>query len=154
MKIGELAGATGIGTRAIRYYESIGLLPEPSRRPSGYRDYSEKDVAWLECVAKAKALSLSLEEISDILQASSVNAVNCDHVLALLVRKRDAINARIVDAVVLRGALDRTIEASGNSRPESADSGSAYHCPVIGRGLHERALKLEPVGKNRNERED
>ena len=153
MKIGELAGTTGIGTKTIRYYESIGLLPEPSRRPSGYRDYSGKDVSRLEFVAKAKALGLSLEEISDILQASSANAVNCDHVLALLARKRDAIEAWIEDAVALRDALDRTIEASQSSRTELGESESAYHCPVIERGLHERALELEPAGANGPERE-
>ena len=153
MKIGELAGTTGIGTKTIRYYESIGLLPEPSRRPSGYRDYSGKDVSRLEFVAKAKALGLSLEEISDILQASSANAVNCDHVLSLLARKRDAIDAWIGDAVALRDPLDRTIEASQSSRTELGESEPAYHCPVIERGLHERALELEPAAASGIERE-
>ena len=145
MKIGELAGTTGVGTKTIRYYESIGLLPEPSRLPSGYREYASEDVSRLEFVAQAKALGLTLEEISDILQASSADAVNCDHVVALLVRKRDAIDAWIEDAIALRDALDRTIEASEASRAQLGESESAYHCPVIERGLHERALELEPA---------
>ena len=146
MKIGELAGTTGVGTKAIRYYESIGLLPEPSRLPSGYREYAREDVSRLEFVAQAKALGFSLEEISDILQASSADAVNCDHVVALLARKRDAIDSWIDDAVALRDALDRTIAASKVSRAQLGESESAYHCPVIERGLHERALQLGSTG--------
>ena len=41
MRIGELAATAGVTTKTIRYYESIGLLPEPARTPSGYRDYDE-----------------------------------------------------------------------------------------------------------------
>ncbi len=40
MKIGEVAKAAGIGIDAVRFYERQGLLPEPARRPSGYRMYS------------------------------------------------------------------------------------------------------------------
>ena len=140
MKLGALAGATGIGAKTIRYYESIGLLPDPPRRPSGYRDYSSGDVARLEFVAQGKALGLSLEEIGDILRASSDDAVNCDHVLALLPRKRDEIDGWFDDAVRMRDALSRTIDAS---IAQLGRSQTAYHCPVIERGLHERALGLD-----------
>ena len=40
MKIGEVAKAAGVGIDAVRFYEREGLLPEPARQPSGYRDYS------------------------------------------------------------------------------------------------------------------
>ena len=44
LKIGELAKLSGATTKTIRYYELLGLLPEPDRTDSGYRLYGEKDV--------------------------------------------------------------------------------------------------------------
>jgi len=41
MRMGELAGQVGVNPKTIRYYESIGVLPEPGRKSSGYRDYDE-----------------------------------------------------------------------------------------------------------------
>lgn len=149
MRIGELAEATGVAPKTIRYYESIGLLPDPDRRPSGYRDYDRGDIRRLEFVAKAKALGFSLQEIGDILRASSERAVNCDHVVALLEAKRDELDARIRDAQNLRDAIDHTIAAARTDLDRSHD---AFHCPIIDRGLHERALHLagahhDPAGK-------
>ncbi len=140
MKIGELADAVGVPPKTIRYYEEIGLLPEPARQPSGYRHYAAADVARLEFVAKAKALGLSLEEVGDILRASSSDAVNCDHVVGLLRTKRNEIDEWIRDAVALRDALDHTIRASESRLGKST---GAYQCPVIEHGLHERALHAE-----------
>ncbi len=37
MRIGEIAALVGLTTRAIRHYHHVGLLPEPARRPNGYR---------------------------------------------------------------------------------------------------------------------
>jgi len=66
MRIGQLADETGVTTKTIRYYEEIGLLPAPARQPSGYRRYAGADVDRLDFVAKAKALGLSLEEITNV----------------------------------------------------------------------------------------
>ena len=41
MRIGVLGKQTGLSTKTIRYYEDIGILPEPERTASGYRDYEE-----------------------------------------------------------------------------------------------------------------
>lgn len=42
MKIGELASRVGVSAKTIRYYEEIGLLPEPQRASNGYRDYRDE----------------------------------------------------------------------------------------------------------------
>ena len=59
MKIGELAGATGLTPKTIRFYEAEGLIPDPPRTASGYRAYTEPDVARLGFIVKAKRLGLS-----------------------------------------------------------------------------------------------
>ncbi|WP_043734662.1 MerR family DNA-binding transcriptional regulator, partial [Nocardia asiatica] len=47
MRIGELAAASGITAKTIRFYEQEGLMPEPARTPGGYRDYSDDHIARL-----------------------------------------------------------------------------------------------------------
>ncbi|HEX6354243.1 MerR family transcriptional regulator [Actinophytocola sp.] len=67
MQIGELAAMVGLSTRAIRHYHRRGLLPEPSRRPNGYRDYGLRDIIVLARIRRLTELGLSLDEVQDTL---------------------------------------------------------------------------------------
>ncbi|MFZ3469913.1 MerR family transcriptional regulator [Streptomyces sp. 4.24] len=67
MRIGEIAALVGVTTRAIRHYHHIGLLPEPDRRPNGYRAYSVRDAVRLARVRRLTELGLSLDEVRDVL---------------------------------------------------------------------------------------
>lgn len=68
MRIGALAEQSGVTTRTIRYYESLGLLPEPERR-GAHRTYGHADVARLRRIELHKDLGLSLDEIAAVIQA-------------------------------------------------------------------------------------
>ncbi|HEY4419840.1 MAG TPA: MerR family transcriptional regulator [Pseudonocardia sp.] len=67
MRIGEVAEAAGVSTRAVRHYHRIGLLPEPPRRVNGYRTYGVRDVLRLARVRRLTELGLSLDEAADVL---------------------------------------------------------------------------------------
>ncbi|WP_405531671.1 MerR family transcriptional regulator [Streptomyces avidinii] len=67
MRIGEIAAVVGVTTRAIRHYHHVGLLPEPERRPNGYRAYSLRDAVLLARVRRLTELGLSLDEVRDVL---------------------------------------------------------------------------------------
>jgi DNA-binding transcriptional MerR regulator len=67
MRIGELATAVGVSTRAVRHYHRIGLLPEPRRRANGYRVYDARDLLRLARVRRLTELGLSLDEAADVL---------------------------------------------------------------------------------------
>ncbi|HEV2121716.1 MAG TPA: MerR family transcriptional regulator, partial [Chloroflexota bacterium] len=54
MQIGEVAHRTGLTQRALRYYESVGLLAPASRMDGGFRLYSEQDVSRLEKIVELK----------------------------------------------------------------------------------------------------
>ena len=95
MKISELASATGLTTKTIRYYELNRLLEEPRRTDSGYRLYDSEDVERLEFIKKAKSLGLSLAEIRDILLLYEQRQSPCVHVLALLDRKLEQLDNMI-----------------------------------------------------------
>jgi len=70
-RIGELAAELGLNPKTIRYYEDIGLMPEPPRTAAGYRLYGEVDRERLEFILKARAIGLTLEEIHQILALRS-----------------------------------------------------------------------------------
>ncbi|MBW5483552.1 MerR family transcriptional regulator [Streptomyces bambusae] len=67
MRIGEIAALAGVTTRAIRHYHHVGLLPEPARRPNGYRAYGVRDAVLLARVRRLTELGLSLDEVRDVL---------------------------------------------------------------------------------------
>jgi DNA-binding transcriptional MerR regulator len=68
LRIGELGARVGLSTATLRYYESLGLLGEPERSPSGYRLYGTDDEERLRFIIRAKALDLSLDEIRSLLE--------------------------------------------------------------------------------------
>ena len=63
MKIGEIAERGGVSTKTVRYYESIGLMTEPARTTSGYRDYDDDAAQRLIFIRDGQATGLSLAEI-------------------------------------------------------------------------------------------
>ena len=64
MQIGDLAKHFDLNPKTIRYYEEIGLLPDPARTESGYRQYDGQAVSRLGFIQRAKLLGLSLENES------------------------------------------------------------------------------------------
>ena len=61
MNIGEAASRSGLPTKTIRYYESIGLVSS-MRRPNGFRDYDEREVRKLRFIGSARGLGFTIEE--------------------------------------------------------------------------------------------
>lgn len=94
-RIGELAAELGLNPKTIRFYEEIGLLPPAKRSENGYRLYDDADRERLQFISKAKAVGLSLEEISQILTVSSSGTQPCEHVLGLLDQKLAAVEAQM-----------------------------------------------------------
>jgi MerR family copper efflux transcriptional regulator len=64
LTIGELARATSVPAKTIRYYEQVGVLPAPRRSTSGYRQYTQRDVHRLLFIRRARALGLSLSSLT------------------------------------------------------------------------------------------
>src|SRR5437773_1813874 len=63
LTVGQLAHATGVPAKTIRYYEQVGVLPVPRRSGAGYRQYSRHDVHRLLFIRRARALGLSLANL-------------------------------------------------------------------------------------------
>ena len=74
LTIGKLAAAEGVGVETVRYYQRRGLLSQPERRTSGYREYSEADRARLMFIRRARRLGFTLAEIADLLGPAEANS--------------------------------------------------------------------------------
>ena len=77
MKIGEVARRAGITVDAVRFYERRGILPEPARRASGYRLYSDATIERLRCAKSLQALGFTLDEIAEVLRAVDDEVATC-----------------------------------------------------------------------------
>jgi DNA-binding transcriptional MerR regulator len=95
MRIGELAERVGVSAKTIRYYESLGLLDEPGRTPSGYRSYADDAIERLQFIREAQATGLSLTEIASVLELKRVGQRSCGHTLDLVEQHLAEIDEQI-----------------------------------------------------------
>lgn len=109
MTIGELAGELQLNPKTIRYYEEMGLLPEPRRSESGYRLYSAYEIERLRLIKRAKLIGLSLAEIKEIMEyAIDGRCTALEHrLLSLVETKLDEIDQKIGDLTSFREDLRR-----------------------------------------------
>jgi DNA-binding transcriptional MerR regulator len=126
VRIGELAERLGITTKAIRFYERIGLLPDPPRTPSGYRSYEEVDAERLVFVKTAQRLGLSLDEIKEIIAFRDRGEQPCSYVAGVLQRQVTDLDGRIREMRRLRDELRQLQVRAGQG--QAAES---RFCSVI-----------------------
>ncbi|MFF4491050.1 MerR family transcriptional regulator [Streptomyces sp. NPDC001544] len=121
MRIGELAKATGVSTRSLRYYDEQGLLPA-SRGSNGYRDYDEQAVRVVAFIQDLYRAGLSSEIIRQILPcAGSVQPQgNCTELLARVRQVRDQLAHQEQQLALRREMLERYL--SGAATPAGLDA--------------------------------
>lgn len=117
LQIGDLSEQTGTSPQTIRYYERIGVLPEPERRVNSYRVYGPDDVDRLRFVRGARALDFTLDDIEEILDLRDRGTAPCAHVMRLMDEKISAIDERIRALERLRKELTR-LHRTGLQMPE------------------------------------
>ncbi|CAN5319935.1 Cu(I)-responsive transcriptional regulator [soil metagenome] len=123
MNIGEAAAQSQISAKMIRYYEDIGLLPAPARRPSGYRLYEADDVHRLRFIRRARDFGFSMPQIRELLALWSDRSRSNAEVKQIALAHAAALEAKIADLSALRktlATLARTCH--GDGRPD---------CPIL-----------------------
>ena len=123
MKIGELSRATGTNIETIRYYERIGLLPEPARTVSNYRSYGEVHRTRLAFVRHSRDLGFTIEEVRSLLDLADHPERECSEADRIATRHLAQVDEKIGQLVTLRDELSRII---GRCR-----GGLAAECRVI-----------------------
>ena len=122
MKIGEVAKAAGVGIDAVRFYEREGLLPEPARQPSGYRDYAPEAVLDLRFIKRAKELGFSLKEISELLLINREPDAKAGDVKKLAEEKLADLEDKIRSLQRMKKALRKVTERCPGRGPTSGCS--------------------------------
>lgn len=124
LKIGQLADRASVNVETVRYYERRGLLPEPTRTESGYRQYEGDAVARIAFIKRAQDLGFSLKEIGELLDLRPRSASACATVERRARDKIALIERKIADLERIKTALTR-LAAACRTRVPAGD------CPIL-----------------------
>ncbi|GGE12056.1 DNA-binding transcriptional regulator, MerR family [Gemmobacter megaterium] len=124
LTIGKLGAAAGVKVPTIRYYEQIGLLPEPERSGGNQRLYGPQMLERLAFIRHARDLGFPLEAIRDLLHLSDRPDLPCDAADGIARRQLRAVRERIARLQALQAELERMVAQCAH--------GTISDCRVIG----------------------
>lgn len=123
MTIGELAKSSGVNAKLIRHYESIGVVPKPSRTDSGYRIYSKTDIQFLKFIKRARGLGFSMKEIKKLIGLWRNKSRASKDVKALALTHVKALDTKILEMQEMADSLRLLARnCHGDTRPD---------CPIL-----------------------
>ncbi|MDH5556374.1 MAG: Cu(I)-responsive transcriptional regulator [Alphaproteobacteria bacterium] len=123
MNIGQVAKRSGVSAKTIRYYESIGLIPEASRTDSGYRRYGDKDVETLRFIHHSRNLGFSVKDVGLLLDLWRDQKRASGDVKALALSHIEQVDRKIEELKKMRDTLTHlTKRCHGDDRPD---------CPIL-----------------------
>ncbi len=121
LTIGKLAKQANVTIETIRYYQRKGLLTEPDKPVTGYRQYSLESVAQIQFIKRAQQSGFTLKEIAELL---SLDGEHCEDVQKMAEQKLQKIDGQLKDLTALRHVLDTLVK--GCQQDKSTD-----HCSLI-----------------------
>jgi MerR family copper efflux transcriptional regulator len=122
MNIGQAAKSSGISTKMLRYYESIGLTPPAGRTEAGYRVFTEADVNTLRFIHRARDFGFPIERIRVLVDLWQGHRPSRE-VKKVALEQVAELDRRIAELTEMRDALGRLADAChGDHRPE---------CPIL-----------------------
>lgn len=123
MNIGELAKASGVNSKLIRHYESIGLIPKASRTEAGYRVYNSNDIQFLRFIKRARSLGFSMKEIKKLMGLWRNKSRASREVKALALAHVQDLEKKIMEMQEMAENLKILArKCNGDGRPD---------CPII-----------------------
>ena len=120
--IGALARRAGVGIDTVRYYERSGLLKPKTRLASGYRRYSDLEVARLRFIRRAQTLGFSLKEVRELLTLSAARDV---------ARVKRSAQAKLADVEKRIAELERVRAGLSSLIAACPGHGRAADCPIL-----------------------
>ncbi len=122
---GALAREAGVNIETIRYYENIGLMPEPFRAGNGYRIYDETDLKRLSFIRRCRELGFSLDEVRGLLSLVDGGDYTCAEVRDLSIVRLGDVRQKIRDL--------RKMERTLKEMVSQCDGGLVPECPIVDR---------------------
>jgi len=121
---GQLAKAAQVNIETIRYYEKRGLIPEPPRRESGYRQYAPDTVGRITFIKRAQGLGFSLREITELLSLRVDPGTTSADIKMRAEAKLTDIDTKLRDLKMMKTALMKLTVACRGRGPIS-------ECPIL-----------------------
>lgn len=125
MKIGQVAAEAEVTIDTVRFYERRGVVPEPARRPSGFREYPASTVQRIRMARMLQNLGFTLDEIIDMLHAHDAGTATCDSEQWRLKGALDRIDAKIADLRRTRRLITITMQECRSGQCRFTDLGVA-----------------------------
>jgi Cu(I)-responsive transcriptional regulator len=123
MNIGTAAEKSGIPAKTIRYYESIGLIPQASRTGGNYRDYDDNDLQTLRFIQRARRLGFPVKDVANLLTLWRDRSRASADVKHLAEHHVQEIDRRMEELRTMRRTLLHLVErCHGDDRPD---------CPIL-----------------------
>ena len=123
LNIGKAAKLSNLTVKTVRYYADIGLVSPVKNNKTGYRDFSEDDVARLQFVSKARKFNFTIQECEELLSLYSDKDRSSREVKSLTLEKISEIDAKLFELKKLRQQLSFLANnCQGNDRPD---------CPIL-----------------------
>ncbi len=123
LNIGKAAKLSNLTVKTVRYYADIGLVSPVKNNNTGYRDFSEDDVARLQFVSKARKFNFTIQECEELLSLYSDKNRSSKEVKSLTLEKISEIDAKLFELKELRQQLSFLANnCQGNDRPD---------CPIL-----------------------
>ena len=126
VSIGELAKAAGVSSRTIRYYEELGILPEPRRSPGGTRKYPREYGGYIAAALALKDLGFRLEEVRPLARLAAGRSVSPGQRDAAARLVEEKIESLARQVTVLR-RLHASVAVPGSDLPVAAVLGAAVY---------------------------
>lgn len=123
LRRGQLAARAGCDLETVRYYERIGLMPEPARTAAGHRVYGPGDVARLRFVRRCRDLGFTLADIRGLLDLADGSAESCGRVHARTLAHLEEIRGKI--------AALREMERAVGDLATACERSDGATCPVL-----------------------
>jgi len=123
-RIGELAEKCGVNKETIRYYERLGLIPEPNRTEKRYRMYSQQTVDRLNFIKRMQELGFTLNEIDKLLGVVDRDESKCRDMYDFTVLKLEDIQRKIE-------GLKRIEQMLMDLKERCPENKDIYECPII-----------------------
>lgn len=124
LTIGQVARQAGVGVETVRFYERQGLIEEPTRSASGYRQFDEEVVDRLRFIREAKELGFTLGEIKELLSLKLDHSSSCGEVKGRAEAKIADIEEKIRTLQRMKRALVKLTKACSGDGPTS-------ECPIL-----------------------
>lgn len=122
--IGTLAKKSNVKKETVRYYERRGLIPEPKRTESGYRQYSQDAVSRIMFIKRAQELGFSLKEISELLSLRVDKHTTCGDFKNIAEVKISEVAEKIRSLNQIKKALTKLVALCSGEGPTS-------ECPIV-----------------------